>query len=72
MMTEVLSKGELNARAEMLLMGHVIQVTDEVNQKYIVDYVSRVLANVGNSEPIKSDEIWEKPLNLLVIRKRLK
>ena len=33
MMTEVLSKGDLKARAEMLLMGHVIQVTDEVNQK---------------------------------------
>lgn len=72
MMTEVLSKGELNARAEMLLMGHVIQVTDEVNQKYIVDYVSRVLANVGNSEPVKSDEIWEEAFEFISNKEKTK
>lgn len=72
MMTEVLSKGDLKARAEMLLMGHVIQVTDEVNQKYIVDYVSRVLANVGNSEPVKSDEIWEKAFEFISNKEKTK
>lgn len=72
MMTEVLSKGDLNARAEMLLNGHVIQVTDEVNQKYIVDYVSRVLANVGNSEPVKSDEIWEKAFEFISNKEKTK
>ena len=51
---ECYSKGELNARAEMLLQGHVINHSDMDNIKYIIDYVSKVLNN-----SVKSEEIIE-------------
>lgn len=52
---EYYSKGELNALAEMLMMGFVKQFTDEDNIKYVIDYVSKTLG-----KDITADEIYEK------------
>lgn len=51
---ESYSKGELNAKAELLMMGFVQQITDINNIRYIIDYVSKVL-----HESITADEVIE-------------
>ena len=53
--TEVLSKGELNAKAELALMGRVVQVIDRENMEYVLDYISKVLnlSLIHISEPTR-------------------
>lgn len=51
---ESYSKGELNAKAELLMMGFVQQITNINNIRYIIDYVSKVL-----HESITADEVIE-------------
>lgn len=43
MMREILSKGELNAKAEVALMGRVVQVLDRENMEYVIDYIADTL-----------------------------
>lgn len=64
---ECYSKGELNARAEMLLQGHVINHSNMDNIKYIIDYVSKVL-----NKSVKSEEIIEKAFQYISDRKHTK
>ena len=42
-MRELLSKGELNAKAELALMGRVVQILDRENMEYVLDYIAKVL-----------------------------
>lgn len=42
-MTEILSKGDLNAKAELALMGRVVQVLDRENMEYVIDYIADTL-----------------------------
>lgn len=42
-MTEILSKGDLKAKAEVALMGRVVQVLDRENMEYVIDYIADVL-----------------------------
>lgn len=42
-MTEILSQGELNAKAELALMGRVVQILDRDNMEYVLDYIADTL-----------------------------
>lgn len=42
-MREILSKGELNAKCELALMGYTIQILDMDNLEYCVKYVCKVI-----------------------------
>ena len=42
-MRELLSKGELNAKSELALMGLVVQILDKENMEYALDYIAKVL-----------------------------
>ena len=42
-MREILSKGELNAKSELALMGLVVQILDKENMEYALDYIAKVL-----------------------------
>ena len=43
-MTEIYSKGELNAKAEVALMGRVTPIRDKDNVVYMIDYINKVIA----------------------------
>lgn len=55
-MREILSKGDLNAKAEVALMGLTVQILDRENMEYVLDYISKV---VGNTE-MTGKEIYEE------------
>lgn len=46
------SRGELNARAEALMMGFVIKREDIDSIKYIIDYVSKTLRKTVTADEI--------------------
>lgn len=42
-MKELLSKGELNAKSELALMGLVVQILDRENMEYVLDYIAKTI-----------------------------
>lgn len=54
---EVYSFGQLKAIGEMILMGHVHQLIEEDNIKYVIDYMLEVLEKEWE---VTADEIYEK------------
>ena len=67
MKNECYSKGQLNARAEALLMGFVIYQEDIDNIKYVIDYVSNVLKN-----NVKADEIIKLTYKYITEKEKIK
>lgn len=72
MRTEVYSKGELNAIAELALMGRAINLHDRDNLIYVIDYICRVLKHTdSNGEQILDmaekylDKEKTKPIGLV-------
>lgn len=72
MRTEVYSKGELNARAELALMGRAINLNDRDNLIYVIDYICKVLKHTdSNGEQILDmaekylDKEKTKPIGLV-------
>lgn len=55
-MRELLSKGELNAKAELALMGRVVQILDRENMEYVLDYIAKVL----NCTEMTGKEIYDE------------
>lgn len=55
-MIEILSKGELNAKAEIALMGITVQVLDRENMEYVLDYIAKVL----NCTEMTGEEIYDE------------
>lgn len=55
-MREILSKGELNAKAELALMGRVVQLLDRENMEYVLDYIGKVL----NCTEMTGEAIYEE------------
>lgn len=51
-MTEIYTKGELNAKAEVALMGWVTPVRDKDNIIYMLDYISNVVNGNKNGQNI--------------------
>lgn len=49
MRTELFSKGELNAKAEVALMGRAVNVQDRDNLAYMIDYICTVLKHTETS-----------------------
>lgn len=49
MKTELFSKGELNAKAEVALMGRAVNVQDRDNLAYMIDYICMVLKHTETS-----------------------
>lgn len=47
MRTELFSKGELNAKAEMALMGRAVNLQDRDNLIYVIDYICKVLKSTS-------------------------
>ena len=45
--TELTSKGELNAKCEIALMGRLVQVVDMPNLVYCMDYLCNTFRNTG-------------------------
>lgn len=46
MRTELFSKGELNAKAEIALMGRAVNITDKDNLAYVIDYICKVVKHL--------------------------
>lgn len=72
MRTEVYSKGELKARAELALMGRAVNLQDRDNLIYVIDYICRVLKHTdSNGEQILDmaekylDKEKTKPIGLV-------
>lgn len=55
-MKEILVKGELNAKAELALMGRVVQILDRENMEYVLNYISKVL----NCTEMTGAEIYDE------------
>ena len=55
-MRELLSKGDLNAKSELALMGRVVQILDRENMKYVLDYIAKVL----NCTEMTGKEIYDE------------
>lgn len=55
-MTEIYSKGELNAKAELALMGTVTPIRDKDNVIHMLDYISKVL----NCTELTGEEIYNR------------
>jgi len=72
MSTELLSKGALNAKAEIALMGRPVKITDRDNLAYAIDYICKVLkcTETSGAEILKmatqySDEKVTRPIGLV-------
>lgn len=56
MRTEVYSKGELKARAELALIGRAVNLQDRDNLIYVIDYICKVLKHTDST----GEQILEK------------
>ena len=56
-MTEIYTKRELDAKAELALMGIVTPVRDKDNVIYILGYISKVLENEKSGEEIYKEAV---------------
>lgn len=56
--TEIYSKGELNAKAEVALMGLVTPIRDKDNIIYMLDYIAKVIE--GNSKYMTGEDIYNE------------
>lgn len=71
MKTEVYSKGELNARAEVALMGRAVMLQDRDNLIYAMEYICKVLQASITGEQILDmaekylDKEKTKPIGLV-------
>lgn len=72
MRTELFSKGELNAKAEIALMGRAVNITDKDNLAYVIDYICKVVkcTETSGAEILKlatqySDEKVTRPIGLI-------
>lgn len=68
--TEMYSKGELNARAELALMGRAVMLQDRDNLIYAIEYICKVLQASVTGEQIlelaeKHLEEKTKPIGLI-------
>lgn len=55
-MKELLSKGELNAKSELALMGLVVQILDRENMEYVLDYIAKTI----NCTEMTGKEIYDE------------
>lgn len=55
-MRELLSKGDLNAKAELALMGRVVQILDRENMEYVLDYIAKTI----NCTEMTGKEIYDE------------
>lgn len=62
--TEVLSKGELNAKAELALMGLVVQIIDRPNMEYVLDYLGKFL-----KDDMSGKEIYDEAVKFVNLKK---
>lgn len=67
--TEIYSKGELNAKAEVALMGLVTPVRDKDNIIYMLDYISKVIEN--NKPYMTGEQIYEKAVEFVDLKETM-
>lgn len=67
--TEIYSKGELNAKAEVALMGLVTPVRDKDNIIYMLDYISKVIEN--NEPYMTGEQIYEKAVEFVDLKETM-
>ncbi len=67
--TEIYSKGELKAKAEVALMGLVTPVRDKDNIIYMLDYISKVIEN--NEPYMTGEQIYEKAVEFVDLKETM-
>lgn len=67
--TEIYSKGELNAKAEVALMGLVTPVRDKDNIIYMLDYISKVIEN--NEPYMTGEQIYDKAVEFVDLKETM-
>lgn len=67
-LTEIKSKGDLNAQCEIALMGRLVQVTDMPNLIYCMDYLCTTLRNTGviyEDDNVTGEYIMQKAMEFI-------
>lgn len=67
--TEIYSKGELNAKAELALMGIVTPICDKDNIVYMLDYIAKTIE--GDDKYMTGEEIYNEAVRYVDLKETM-
>lgn len=67
--TEIYSKGELNAKAELALMGRITPIRDKDNIVYMLDYIAKTIE--GNDKYMTGEEIYNEAVRYVDLKETM-